>query len=561
MEPQRRLLRRLGGLGMGCVFCAWLGAVVAGEALGMFFLAVFCLVSALAFVFAGSPRHGRLLGHLFIGMFYLAVVGLALVEGGGLLGPSASTIPVLPVLGVLLYGRQHVVTWVVISLVTVVGIGLYGYVEPELRFSEDLMYPLRGLAVVITIAFISLAIVTYESGMQAQSKQIEASRLAALDARAEAEAARDQAERASEAKSRFLATMSHELRTPLTAVVGIASWLLEEELAERHRAPLRILSSASQTLLALIDDILDVSRAEAGLIKVTSSSVDVEQVGREVVAVFSGRADDKGLSLTHQHDGPAHVLSDPLRLRQLLFNLVGNAIKYTETGGVVLETSCRPQDDGQVILTLVVRDTGIGIPPEARDRIFESFTQLEQHAEGAGLGLGIVQQIVGAMEGVLEVESDLDVGSTFTIEFLVSEVQQPVATPKVEERSTSSLRVLIADDSAVNRAVLEMMLEQCGCEIGSAENGAEAVAMLQDEDFDLVLMDCRMPVMDGQTATRTIRRAGMSVPVVALTADATPEVRASCVDAGMDHFMTKPITQTELAQLVDRMAAVAAVSQ
>lgn len=286
------------------------------------------------------------------------------------------------------------------------------------------------------------------------------------------------------------------------------------------------------------------------MLDLSPTPVDLRVVCEEVISVFAGRAFEKGLSLTHRAEGSGKVLADSIRLRQILFNLVGNAIKYTSSGEVVLEATYGPRDeDEQWSIELVVRDTGVGIPEEARRQIFESFTQLQQHSDGSGLGLGIVRQIVSAMEGTVEVESEVGVGSTFMVRLVAPPAE--VVEEQVVERRVAKLRILVAEDNPVNRRILEMMLEQFSCDVTSVSDGAEAVSLLTaGTTFDLVLMDCRMPVLDGQTATRQIRTAGLDVPIIALTADATPEVRAACVDAGMNDFVTKPISQEHLEKLL-----------
>jgi len=376
-----------------------------------------------------------------------------------------------------------------------------------------------------------------------------------ISARKEAEASRDAAVAASSARSQFLANMSHEIRTPMNGVIGLASLLQERPLDDESRNLVRTMASSSETLLRIIDDVLDLSKLESGHLAFEAVPTDVVQVVAEVVALYEANARRKGLALDPQ--GPAipapRVLGDPVRLRQVLSNLVSNAIKFTERGQVLVSWSWERNGE-QVEIRMEVRDTGIGIPADRLDRVFDSFTQADESTQrrfgGTGLGLTISRQLVEMMGGRLDVSSKVGVGTTFGMSLsLEAAGGEALQTPPsaAECELPAGLRVLLAEDNEINVMVASSMLESLGCDVDVASDGLRAIDLVARAKYDVVLMDVQMPRCDGRTATIVIRErealAGdRRVPIVALTANALNEDRQACMAAGMDGFLTKPIT-------------------
>jgi len=381
--------------------------------------------------------------------------------------------------------------------------------------------------------------------------------------------ARDEALEASRAKSDFLAVMSHELRTPMNGVMGMTSLLLGTTLSPQQRDYAETVRTSADSLLGLLNDVLDLSKVEADMLELEVLDFDLHPVVRDVVHLMDAGAQEKGIALTADIDDDVRLAlcGDPARLRQVLLNLVGNAVKFTETGSVrlrVLAGSPRGADtDTDLLLRFEVTDTGIGIAPQACDRLFEAFSQADasttRNYGGTGLGLAISKSLVALFGGKIGVDSEVGVGSTFwfTAHFLagapsVAEAAQtyvpkpPPATPGL---------VLVVDDNATNQKIAVRMLETLGHRADVAASGVEAVRACAQVPYDLVLMDCRMPFMDGYEATVTIRAAekgGRRTPIVAMTASAMAADRQRCLDVGMDDYLSKPVRVADIAYKVDR---------
>ena len=385
--------------------------------------------------------------------------------------------------------------------------------------------------------------------------------------------AKSAAEAASRAKSQFLANMSHELRTPLNAILGMAELLLRSVDDARQRKQISVIRNGGQRLLTIVTDILDLSRIEAGTMRFETVKFAPQLVIMEVTDLLGELAARKGLKLqVHVEPGvPQQVLGDPHRVKQILSNLVDNAIKFTDSGSVEIRLSRVAEspwnedaaDPPRTCLRWSVTDSGIGIPEGSRARLFQPFSQIDDSSTrrfgGTGLGLAICRQFVSALGGRIDVANAPRRGSTFWFELpfeLLEDSDEAMNTRATGRYQRIDGRVLVVEDNDVNRELIAEMLTGSGCSAALAANGADAVTLVEREPFDLVLMDMHMPGMDGLAATRRIRELacanGSRVPIVALTASVMPEDRDACAAAGMDDFLGKPFTYAELTSVLQR---------
>ena len=381
------------------------------------------------------------------------------------------------------------------------------------------------------------------------------------------------ANEASRAKSQFLANMSHEIRTPMNGVLGMADLLSRTPLDGRQQQLVTTINQSGRTLLAIINDILDLSRIEAGKLSLDAQEFDAADCVRGAVGLLAGDAERKGLALELEPPIglPPAMVGDAGRLRQILVNLVGNAVKFTAAGSVVVRVEYRGVRDGRHRMALVVRDTGIGMTAATRELIFEPFEQgdnsISRRFGGTGLGLSITRSLVELMGGSIAIDSEPARGTTVSVElgFDVStraDARQAEAPVAAGEGEPLALRVLVAEDNPVNQEVARAYLEELGCSVRVVEDGRAALEALACGAFDLVLMDCQMPEMDGLTATRRLRaieREGSTrrTPIVAVTASAFASDRADCLAAGMDDFLSKPFGASQLAEVLARHGRVA----
>jgi signal transduction histidine kinase/CheY-like chemotaxis protein len=428
-----------------------------------------------------------------------------------------------------------------------------------------------------------------EEKVSERTKQLEKTARELKAKTKELRAARDEAESASNAKSEFLANMSHEIRTPMTAIMGYGDLLLE--MGDITRAPrerldaIHTIKRNSRHLLTIINDILDISKIEAG--KMTTEHIECSpvQVTEDVVSLMQVRASEKNIDLDVEYDTPLPkaIRSDPVRLRQILMNLVGNAIKFTEDGSVRLRISFEKTGSAKPMLRIDVTDTGIGIPPEQMDKLFIAFNQADSSMArrfgGTGLGLTISRRLAELLGGDLSIQSEPGKGSTFTVRIdpgplegveMMTHVDRTIAVTDDESKANAEplrCRVLLAEDGTDNQRLIAHHLRQAGAEVEIANNGMEVIEMAMGDRsdssddapesgraHDVVLMDMQMPELDGYSATRELRSRGFTQPIIALTAHAMAEDREKCLEAGCDDFLTKPIDRSVLIETCRRWA-------
>ncbi len=374
--------------------------------------------------------------------------------------------------------------------------------------------------------------------------------------------AKDRAEAASRAKGQFLANMSHEVRTPLNGIVGMAALLVETELSEEQRECARVIRTSAAALLDIVNDVLDVSKVEAGMLAIERAPFDLREACEGALAICSPLATERGVSIVLDYDAhcPTRLVGDAGRVRQILLNLASNAVRFTPKGWVRVVVRERERRARVSVIDLAVVDTGVGIPADKLEYVFEKFTQADASTTrrygGTGLGLSISRGLAQIMGGSLSVVSEVGFGSTFTVRLPLARAESPsAASPSVQRDEWRPLKrpthVLVVEDNLTNQRVAVQLLKKLGATSDVVFNGADAVERVREHEYDVVLMDCHMPLMDGLEATRAIRAlktGSASVPIVAMTASAMEADRIAALAAGMNGYVAKPVALQSLSK-------------
>jgi signal transduction histidine kinase/CheY-like chemotaxis protein len=497
----------------------------------------------------GAPREK--VAHALVGVLFLALAGANVLTGGfGL--PAHFAMGIVPGAAIALAGPRAGWPWLlagVLEIALVSALHAAGYEFIATPPSETM------LALQIVGALVPLVAIFGVAWAYSRLEAARVARLAELLERAEA---------ANRAKGVFLANVSHEIRTPMNGVLGTLDLLADQHLGAEAQELIGVASRSARSLLRQLDDVLDLAKLEAGHMRTEPTPIVPADVVRDAVALFRPGAEARAnrLELGLGEGLPPRAVCDGARLRQILDNLLSNAVKFTEGGRIEVRIDGAPRADGQVELALTVRDTGIGLGPDQLERIFEPFAQADASTTrrfgGTGLGLAISRGLARELGGTLHATGTLGEGACFTLRVPVEPLPPaPESAPPPPARFEGR-RVLVVDDDRVNRLVVRRWLERLGVQVEVAEGGAEAITRIGRERFDLVLMDCQMPGLDGLEATRIVRSNeadGTHLPIVALTASATDGERGRCAAAGMDDLWTKPLErrrfERDLARWLD----------
>lgn len=465
-------------------------------------------------------------------MLPLCIVSMNSLQLGGLASPSMVWLPLFTVFAFQMLERKAAIVAGVLTILIFIGLRS---VPTSIEMTEEHYERYRH----VTLTLAALLAIALGMGIDRVRRRA----IARLEVtNAALERATKEAETASRAKSDFLAMVSHELRTPLHAITGITDLLsTDESLPETHKELSTTARGAARALLSLVDDLLDLSALDAGRVTLRPVASDILAIAIEVRDLLGIRALDKGINVLVKVDGTMPpVLVDPVRIRQILSNLVDNAVKFMGSGTIKIAISARPVDVGTLHVTIDVTDTGAGIPDGRLREIFERFERVDGAAarqRGTGLGLAITRDLLRLMGGDLVVRSAVGVGSTFTATLLAARVDQ--------DASLRARRILLADDEVVNQKVAVWLLESLGCSVDLASNGAEAVRLAALNSYDAILLDCQMPELDGFETARQIRVGPRGdVPILAFTAG--DESRDKALAAGMNDFLQKPIDRDGL---------------
>ena len=552
---------------------AYAAILIAGPSLGTMSLRsaewpVFfaCMVGTIIGL-VGLIQSVRRINPLLWGKIYVsslqAVILFSTIQTGGALSGAVGWLFTMPVVAAILVGTRWALINAAITGGAFLGLGIAHSVLGNWKRTDNLDEAALLASASHTLALVVLICMVILGGKRLARSQ------------SQMRQARDEEQRANQAKSAFLANMSHEIRTPLNGIIGMAEIALEGKLPKKENENVQTILSCSKALLEILNDVLDISKIEAGSLTIESINYSPRELVADVRECFAGQTNSRGLTwgTTLSDSCPYQVLGDSTRVRQVIFNLVGNAIKFTQTGGIRLEVNWHKDSEE---LEFRVIDTGIGIPQDRQDSIFEEFIQADvtttRQYGGTGLGLSISRRLVEEMGGSIQTQSEFGKGScfSFTVAAPLGVLEQPIpaleaveaATKEPEPNQLWSAEVLLVEDNAVNAKVAMHTLKKHGLRPIWAKNGIEAVEMVRNQGFDLILMDCQMPEMDGFEATGIIRAMAPSksgIPIIALTAGAMNEDRQRCFDSGMNAYLSKPFQREEfervLAQFLGRQAA------
>ena len=527
-------------------------------------------IATLAFgavgIHKGLDMDGQLVQGLVVCLLYLmfAVAWYVMVFRLPGKWPQRRYLTILADLGIMTYwlhfGDSHVASYYPVFLWIIIGNGI--------RYGEQ---HLKVAIVIGALGFGSLLVFNdfWKSNMEIGAGMLLGvlvlpvfflSVLRRLRTMSQLELALAKSRLADKAKDQFLATMSHEIRTPMNGVLGMAETLQATDLNEEQQEHLHIITRSVESLLHIINDILDYSKITSNSLKLETTRFDLKQVLGDVHLLMNSTAEAKGLEFDfdYQEDGHRHFMGDPTRIRQVVFNLVGNAIKFTHKGKVKLV--CRVTGSGgRENVSVRIEDTGIGIPPDRLAAIFDQFEQADNSTTrqfgGTGLGLAISRTLAIMMGGDVQVDSVLDQGSAFTVTMTLDACKAPAAKedPEVVEIPNFGLRGLVAEDNKFNQVVVKGMLERIGIKVDLAENGAEALDLFEQNQYDLIFMDVRMPIMNGYACTEAIRALKderANIPIMALTAEATNSDAEKCLAVGMNVHLSKPLRISEVVKAI-----------
>jgi signal transduction histidine kinase/ActR/RegA family two-component response regulator len=492
-----------------------------------------------------------------VGVAYLAFV-LGAVDLGGIQSPPTQMLLLVPLLARFLAGRRAGAAMFTLVTVTFVVLGVYGP-------GEVMLDRIATLLVINTV--IVLVVNAFELGSQEARRELDEANAELTATNADLVAARDAAERTLATRSAFLAAVSHEVRTPMSGILGVTDLLLQYPLDQQQREHVELIRRSGEAILVITSDVLDFSKLDANKMQLEHIALDVVRVVEEVLSLMRPRAEAKGLKLSSNVESQSmpRYLGDPGRLRQVLLNLVSNAIKFTDTGAVEVRASIDMRGPGMDHLRFEVRDTGIGLTESQQAVIFEAFAQGESSTArrygGTGLGLAISTNLIKLMGGELRVESAPGRGSTFRFTIMLAQAASQVAhghpgdSPVVSSDMSSMftraapLAVLLAEDDLISRKVVKALLERLGCGVDAVEDGEAAVQAVSTRSYDVVLMDCELPRMNGFEATARIRalpEPACHTTVIAMTGHAMQGDRERCLEAGMNDYLSKPVRRRAL---------------
>jgi signal transduction histidine kinase/ActR/RegA family two-component response regulator len=503
----------------------------------------------------------RIAGNLMLAYAFMLFAVVSYYAGGAASPPSFWNV-LIPMTAVALVGRRWAWFWTALVLIEAVAVAWFE--RHGLRFENQILPEWRPLYWFVSIAslasLIMLAGLVYERSKEVALHSLESANAALARAR-------DDAERASLAKSDFLAILTHEIRTPMTAILGFADVLHDEwserGFPEREIEALVRIQRNGRELIETVNDLLDLSKIEAGKLELERIAFSPAELVAEVLEAARARAQALGLELALELSGdlPGIVHSDPVRLRQIAAHLVDNALGFTERGGVYVSLGIAREERG-ACLALRVRDTGPGIPDERLPSLFQPGTLRVSpetgEAHGLGLGLAMCKRLTELLGGRISVASELERGSEFLVLVPIANAAAATATSPANAPKQLRARVLVVDDGPDNLRLMVHVLGRAGAEVETATNGEDALARVAEAEraerrFDVVLMDMQMPGMDGYAATRELRRRGFTRPILALTANAVPGTRETCLAAGCDDFATKPVDREELIERIRRL--------